>query len=246
MSSPYVQLLCPALMSSPYVQPLCPALMTSPYVQPLCPALMSSPYVQPLRPALTSSPYVQPLRPALTSSPYVQPLRPALTSSPYVQPLRPALTSSPYVQPLRPALTSSPYVQPLRPALTSSPYVQPLRPALMSSLCLAAASAKVPTNSQDVVRLLKSLQPLLQDAIQKKRSSRVWEAVYTIMGPLSWKDFHLLSGRGTSPSPRCKIHHVAHQSLLIRNCLNARCRYFLYDILLPICCQVMSSLVSRV
>ena len=61
---------------------------------------------------------------------------------------------------------------------------------------VSAAAAKVPTNSQDMVRLLKSLQPLLQDAIQKKRSSRLWEAVYTITGPLSWKDFHLLSGRG--------------------------------------------------
>jgi len=55
---------------------------------------------------------------------------------------------------------------------------------------------RTPTNSQDVVRLLKSLQPLLQDAIQKKRTTRLWESVYTILGPLSWKDFHLMAGRG--------------------------------------------------
>ena len=66
--------------------------------------------------------------------------------------------------------------------------------------CSCVAAAKVPNNTQDMVRLLKSLQPLLQDAIQKKRSSRLWEAVYTITGPLSWKDFHLLSGRGASLS----------------------------------------------
>jgi mediator of RNA polymerase II transcription subunit 13 len=34
-----------------------------------------------------------------------------------------------------------------------------------------AAAGKVPFNSQDVVRLLKSLQPLLQDTIQKKRTT---------------------------------------------------------------------------
>jgi mediator of RNA polymerase II transcription subunit 13 len=60
-----------------------------------------------------------------------------------------------------------------------------------------SAVAKVPLNSQDVVRMLKSLQPLLQDAIHKKRTTRVWESVYTISGPLSWKDFHLLAGRGS-------------------------------------------------
>ena len=62
------------------------------------------------------------------------------------------------------------------------------------------ATAKTPTNSQDVNRMLKSLQPLLQDAIQKKRTTRLWEATYTISGPLTWKDFHLLAGRGQNHS----------------------------------------------
>ena len=57
-------------------------------------------------------------------------------------------------------------------------------------------TATVPKNTQDVVRLLKSMQPLLQDAIQKKRTTRLWEATYTITGPLTWKDFHKLAGRG--------------------------------------------------
>lgn len=59
-------------------------------------------------------------------------------------------------------------------------------------------TAKIPKSSEEVVRVLKSLQPLLQDAIQKKRTTRLWESVYTISGPLSWKDFHLLAGRGQS------------------------------------------------
>ena len=54
----------------------------------------------------------------------------------------------------------------------------------------------MPTNSQDVVRLLMSLQPLLQDAIQRKPTATVWKSIYKIQGPLSWKGFHLLAGKG--------------------------------------------------
>jgi hypothetical protein len=66
----------------------------------------------------------------------------------------------------------------------------------MIDLYSSLDGAKIVTNSTDVVQLLKSLQPLLQDAIQKKRSTRLWESVYTISGPLTWKDFHLMAGRG--------------------------------------------------
>jgi len=55
----------------------------------------------------------------------------------------------------------------------------------------------MPHNAGDVVHMLKSLQPLLQDAIQKKCTTQLWESIYTISGPLSWKDVHLLAGRGT-------------------------------------------------
>lgn len=67
---------------------------------------------------------------------------------------------------------------------------------VMYLFLFSTATALIPTNSQDVVRLLKSMQPLLQDAIQKKRTTRLWDHVYTITGPLTWKDFHLLAGRG--------------------------------------------------
>ncbi|CAD5125355.1 DgyrCDS13593 [Dimorphilus gyrociliatus] len=57
------------------------------------------------------------------------------------------------------------------------------------------SNAKIPANCHDVVRLLNSLNPLLQDAIQKKNNN--WDTTYNVMGPLTWKDFHLLARRGT-------------------------------------------------
>ncbi|KAK7088057.1 mediator of RNA polymerase II transcription subunit 13-like isoform X2 [Littorina saxatilis] len=68
-------------------------------------------------------------------------------------------------------------------------------------------------NSQDIVQCLKSLQPLLQDAIQYKPITRLWEHTYKLQGPLSWKDFHQLSGRGSvessepQPIPHLLVTH---------------------------------------
>lgn len=61
-------------------------------------------------------------------------------------------------------------------------------------------------SSQDVVRTLLSLQPFLQDAIQKKRTGRTWENIQHVQGPLTWQQFHKMAGRGTygseeSPEP---------------------------------------------
>lgn len=47
--------------------------------------------------------------------------------------------------------------------------------------------------SQDVLRVLMSLQPILQDAIQKKRTVRAWG----VQGPLTWQQFHKMAGRGS-------------------------------------------------
>lgn len=52
-------------------------------------------------------------------------------------------------------------------------------------------------SSQDVVRMLLSLQPFLQDAIQKKRTGRTWENIQHVQGPLTWQQFHKMAGRGT-------------------------------------------------
>lgn len=47
--------------------------------------------------------------------------------------------------------------------------------------------------SQDILRVLLSLQPVLQETIQKKRSVRSWG----IQGPLTWQQFHKMAGRGS-------------------------------------------------
>jgi len=63
-----------------------------------------------------------------------------------------------------------------------------------------------PQCSQDIVRIMKSLQPLLQEAVQKKCTTRLWEAPYTVNGPLTWRQFHRLAGRGTED--RCEPQPV--------------------------------------
>ncbi len=50
--------------------------------------------------------------------------------------------------------------------------------------------AKGPRCNQDIIRVMKILQPLLQDAIQKKSCKQIVE------GPLTWRQFHRLAGRG--------------------------------------------------
>ncbi|XP_048479651.1 mediator of RNA polymerase II transcription subunit 13 isoform X3 [Plutella xylostella] len=55
-------------------------------------------------------------------------------------------------------------------------------------------SARGPRSSRDVVRLMRRLRPLLQDAIQKRCcGARMWDGV---TGPLTWRQFHRLAGRG--------------------------------------------------
>lgn len=41
--------------------------------------------------------------------------------------------------------------------------------------------------------MLLSLQPVLQDAVQKKRTVRSWG----VQGPLTWQQFHKMAGRGS-------------------------------------------------
>lgn len=53
-----------------------------------------------------------------------------------------------------------------------------------------------PGCNQDIVRIMTGLQPLLQEAVQKKCTTRLWEAPYTVSGPLTWRQFHRLAGRG--------------------------------------------------
>ncbi|XP_076277174.1 mediator complex subunit skuld isoform X1 [Lasioglossum baleicum] len=62
--------------------------------------------------------------------------------------------------------------------------------------------ARGPQCSGDIVRMMRALQPLLQDAVQRKCTTRMWEAPYTVAGPLTWRQFHRLAGRGTDD--RCE------------------------------------------
>ncbi|KAK6638178.1 hypothetical protein RUM44_008606 [Polyplax serrata] len=71
--------------------------------------------------------------------------------------------------------------------------------------------ARGPQCNQDIVRVMKNLQPILQEAIQKKCTTRLWEAPYTVSGPLTWRQFHRLAGRGTDD--RCEPQPIP--SLLV-------------------------------
>lgn len=90
--------------------------------------------------------------------------------------------------------------------------------ALLKSSCLHSwpytpAATRNTMSSQDVVRTLTSLQPLLQDAIQKKRTTRLWEKPYTVQGPLTWQVFFNIGAREAAetpeplPIPRLLIGH---------------------------------------
>lgn len=69
-----------------------------------------------------------------------------------------------------------------------------------------------PHTNLDIVRIMKSMQPLLQDAFHKKCTTRLWDAPYTVQGPLTWRQFHRLAGRGTGqcepqPIPSVIVGH---------------------------------------
>ncbi|KAG8036149.1 hypothetical protein G9C98_004729 [Cotesia typhae] len=66
----------------------------------------------------------------------------------------------------------------------------------------AFIKARGPQCNGDILRMMRTLQPLLQDAVQKKCTTRMWEAPYTVTGPLTWRQFHRLAGRGTED--RCE------------------------------------------
>ena len=54
-----------------------------------------------------------------------------------------------------------------------------------------------PRCSRDIVRCMKALQPHLQEAIQKKGRRVNWEPVFSVDGPLTWRQFHRMAVRGT-------------------------------------------------
>ncbi|XP_077510502.1 mediator complex subunit skuld isoform X2 [Amblyomma americanum] len=76
---------------------------------------------------------------------------------------------------------------------------RPLEESLRSS-CLhhwPYLHSPCPASSLVSMGLLRGLQPLLQDAVHKKRNQGLWEVTYRVAGPLTWRQFHRLAGRGT-------------------------------------------------
>lgn len=73
-------------------------------------------------------------------------------------------------------------------------------------------ATEIPANNHEAVRFLRSLQPLLQESVQKKPQA-MWEVTYSVSGPLTWRQFHRLAGRGTEdqcepqPIPSLMVGH---------------------------------------
>lgn len=71
---------------------------------------------------------------------------------------------------------------------------------------------EIPGNNLDTIRFLRALQPLLQASVQKKPLT-MWEVTYNVAGPLTWRQFHRLAGRGTEdqcepqPIPSLLVGH---------------------------------------
>lgn len=67
-----------------------------------------------------------------------------------------------------------------------------------------------PVNNHEVMLTLKTLQPLMQESVQRKGSLN--EVTYnTVKGPLTWRQFHRLAGRGTE----CQCEPQPIPSLLV-------------------------------
>ncbi|CAH8510541.1 unnamed protein product [Schistosoma rodhaini] len=80
------------------------------------------------------------------------------------------------------------------------------------------AHSKMPQNQNDQIRLLTTMRPWLQEAIS---STRMLESNYTVDGPLTWKAFHQLAGRGSDetckpqPIPQLRVSSCDQENLLI-------------------------------
>lgn len=58
--------------------------------------------------------------------------------------------------------------------------------------------ANGPRSNKDIVLVMKSMLPLLQDAFRRIRDTRLWNAPYTIQGPLTWRQFHRLASSASA------------------------------------------------
>lgn len=57
-------------------------------------------------------------------------------------------------------------------------------------------NAAGPKSNQEIIRVMKSMQVLLQKAFNQNGTTGLWDAPYAVRGPLTWREFHRLAGRG--------------------------------------------------
>lgn len=73
-------------------------------------------------------------------------------------------------------------------------------------------NAAGPKTNQDIIRVMKSMQVLLQKAFNQNGTTGLWDAPYAVRGPLTWREFHRLAGRGIGqcepqPVPSVVVGH---------------------------------------
>ncbi|CRK97337.1 CLUMA_CG010730, isoform A [Clunio marinus] len=73
-------------------------------------------------------------------------------------------------------------------------------------------NAAGPKSNQDIIRVMKSMQVLLQKAFNQNGTTGLWDAPYAVRGPLTWREFHRLAGRGIGqcepqPVPSVVVGH---------------------------------------
>jgi mediator of RNA polymerase II transcription subunit 13 len=73
-------------------------------------------------------------------------------------------------------------------------------------------NAAGPKSNQDIIRVMKSMQSLLQKAFNQNGTTGLWDAPYAVRGPLTWREFHRLAGRGIGqcepqPVPSIVVGH---------------------------------------
>ncbi|CAH1719545.1 unnamed protein product [Chironomus riparius] len=69
-----------------------------------------------------------------------------------------------------------------------------------------------PKSNQDIIRVMKSMKVLLQKAFNQNGTTGLWDAPYAVRGPLTWREFHRLAGRGIGqcepqPIPSIVVGH---------------------------------------
>ena len=57
-----------------------------------------------------------------------------------------------------------------------------------------------PYCSEDIIRVMKALQPFLNEAVHIKKSSKD-TSVLSVQGPLTWRQFHQMAGPSTKGNP---------------------------------------------